>query len=134
MVNLLIICHGTMAEGLVDALSLIVGPQEGIRAIGLRAADAIDELGDRIQAAIDELDQGDGVLILVDMVGASPFNVSARIAVESERLEVVTGVNLPMLLETAMQRDSSNLQELAAIAKQAGEGSIMILSERLQSG
>lgn len=57
MVNLLIICHGTMAEGLVDALSLIVGPQEGIRAIGLRAADAIDELGDRIQAAIDELDQ-----------------------------------------------------------------------------
>lgn len=134
MINLLIVCHGNMAEGLVDAMSLIIGPQEGIQTIGLRETDAIDGLIDRVQTAITELDQGDGVLILVDILGASPFNVSARIALESDQLEVVTGVNLPMLLETAMAREGSNIKELAATAKQAGAGSIVILSERMQSG
>ena len=131
--NLLVICHGRMAEGLVDAMRLIIGEQEGVGTVALQETDSIDELAGRVQAAIKDLDRGDGVLILVDLMGASPFNISARLAMENDRIEVVTGANLPMLLESAMQREGTSLRGLASIAKNAGIEAIVTLSEKMQS-
>ena len=133
MVNLLVITHGEFADGLVDAMQLIIGPQEGIQTLALKETDAIDLLGERVQAAVQELDQGEGVLILVDLLGASPFNISARLSMENKNVDVVTGVNLPMLLETAMQRQEMSLREVAGVAKEAGTSGIVVVSEKMQS-
>ncbi len=133
MVNLLVITHGDFADGLVDAMQLIIGPQEGIQTLSLKETDAIDLLGERVQTAVQELDQGEGVLVLVDLLGASPFNISARLSMENKNVDVVTGVNLPMLLETAMQRQEMSLREVAAVAKEAGTSGIVIVSEKMQS-
>jgi PTS system mannose-specific IIA component len=133
MVNLLVITHGEFADGLVDAMQLIIGPQEGIQTLSLKETDAIDLLGERVQTAVNELDMGEGVLVLVDLLGASPFNISARLSMENKNVEVVTGVNLPMLLETAMQRQEMSLREVAAVAKEAGTSGIVIVSEKMQS-
>ncbi len=133
MVNLLVITHGDFADGLVDAMQLIIGPQEGIQTLSLKETDAIDLLGERVQTAVQELDQGQGVLVLVDLLGASPFNISARLSMENKNVDVVTGVNLPMLLETAMQRQEMSLREVAAVAKEAGTSGIVIVSEKMQS-
>lgn len=133
MVNLLVITHGEMADGLINAMQLIIGPQEGIQTLSLKETDAIDLLGERVQKSIRELETGDGVLVLVDLMGASPFNVSARMSMENKNLDVVTGVNLPMLLETALRRKGMSLSEVATVAKEAGTSGIVVVSEKMQS-
>lgn len=134
MVNLVVISHGDLGDGLLDAMQLIIGQQEGVRAIGLQETDPIDSLGQRVEQAIADLDTGDGVLALVDLFGASPFNVSARLVETHPQLQVVTGVNLPMLIETALQREGRSLAELAQVARQAGLDGIKSLSELLEKG
>jgi mannose PTS system EIIA component len=129
MVNLIIVCHGSLADGLVNAMELIAGPQEGVTAIRLEEDDPIDQLEQRIEAAVQARPAGQGVLILADLFGASPFNASARVANRNPGVDVVTGVNLPMLLETALQRDSASLSELTALAEEAGAGSVKVLSK-----
>jgi mannose/fructose-specific phosphotransferase system component IIA len=71
----------------------------------LKETDPIEGLSDRLDQAIQEVNDGDGVLILVDLFGASPFNVSARLTQKYKNVQVVTGINLPMLPETALQRE-----------------------------
>jgi mannose/fructose-specific phosphotransferase system component IIA len=81
---------------------------------------------------VQDRQPGQGVLILVDLFGASPFNVSARVASRNPDVEVVTGVNLGMLIETALQRENTSLAELGAIARDAGTSSVKVLSELLK--
>ena len=134
MVRLVIVCHGSFADGLVNAMELIAGPQPEITTIALGEEDAIDGLEAQVEAAVAAQPEGEGVLVLVDLFGASPFNVSARVAVRHPNVEVITGVNLAMLLEAALQREGCTLPELAAIAREAGTGSVKVLSELLGTG
>lgn len=134
MVNLIIVCHGELANGLVNAMELIAGPQEGIVAIGLQEEDPIDQLESRIEAAVRASLPDQEVLILVDLFGASPFNASSRVANRNPGVEVITGVNLPMLVETALQHDSASLADLTTIAQEAGAGSIKVLSQLMNLG
>ena len=134
MVNLIIVCHGGLADGLVNAMELIAGPQEGIVAIRLDEEDPIDELETRIENAVRACPADQEVLILVDMFGASPFNASSRVANRHPGVEVITGVNLPMLVETALQRESASLADLTLTAQEAGSGSIKVLSQLLNQG
>lgn len=127
----MIVCHGEMAEGMLDAARMIVGKQDGIVAVNLREEDSVESLMDRIAAAIEEVDHGDGVLILVDVFGASPFNASARLAVQRDQIEVISGVSLPMLLELAVQREGQSLTKLVEVAREAGMSGIRTLSETL---
>jgi PTS system mannose-specific IIA component len=122
-----------MAEGMVDAARMIVGEQEGIETVSLKEADAVENLMDRISDALTRVDTGDGALILVDAFGASPFNASARLAVGREKTEVISGMNLPMLLELSVQRDQQNLAELVQTALEAGTTSIQTLSQTLKN-
>lgn len=132
MVGIVIVSHGDMAEGLLDAARMIVGEQEGIVTVSLREMDAVEGLMERVAAAIEKVDSSDGVLVLVDLFGASPFNASARLAMEGDsKIEVIAGVSLPMLVELAVQRDGESLERLVNIAREAGTSGIRTLSETL---
>ena len=134
MVKLVVVCHGALAEGLINAMELIIGSQPEVVALRLDEADSIDGLESQVEAAVQERQAGQEVLILVDLFCASPFNVSSRVAMRNLGVEVITGVNLPMLLETALGRDNLPVVELVKIARDAGAGSVKVLSDLLQAG
>jgi len=131
MVGMLIVTHGRLGEGLLDAMQMIAGPQEKVDFVSLKEVDSIDELKERILSAVKMLDDGSGVLVFVDMFGASPSNAAAYLL--NENVEVITGVNLPMLLEIVSFRESSSLQELSANAMTAGVESIKNLTQLLRA-
>lgn len=103
MIGILVATHGKMSDGLVEAADLIIGSTENVKTFNLFHGDDIQVLGEQMAEAIQEVDQGEGVLIFTDIFGASPYN-QALLAVNSlapelqERTFVLTGVNLPMLL------------------------------------
>jgi mannose PTS system EIIA component len=132
LVGIVLVSHGNMAEGMIDAARMIVGEMEGVLAVSLQEMDAIEDLMGRIDAALSEVDTGDGALILVDAFGASPFNASARLALQREKTEVITGMNLPMLLELAVQRQDQDLEAVTQIAFEAGSTSIRTLSQTMK--
>ena len=133
MVGIVIVSHGAMANGMLDAARMIVGEQEGMLAVSLEEMEDVEGLIEKIAAAVEKVDTGDGVLVLVDVFGASPFNASARLTLSRDKMDVITGMNLPMLLELAIHRQGSNLDELVKIALEAGTSSIKTLSETLKS-
>jgi PTS system mannose-specific IIA component len=127
--------HGEMAKGLLDAARSVAGHAEGSASVCLREGDAVDSLGPRIAAAIDAVNDGDGVIVLVDMWGASPFVAAAHLAIKAQhRIEVIAGVNLPMVLEILVQRTAKGFEELAAVALQAGSEGIRALSQAVADG
>ncbi len=131
MVGIVLVSHGTMANGMLEAAHMIVGDQDGMMAISLEEMDDVEGLMEKISVAVTHVDSDDGVLVLVDVFGASPFNASARLAMTRDKMEVITGMNLPMLLELAIQRQDKNLDELIKIALEAGSSSIRTLSDSL---
>ena len=133
MLGIVIVTHGDLAQGLLQAARMIMGEVPGTSAVALQEEQGIESLQGEIEKALAGVDQGDGVLILVDLVGASPFNVSSQLAAAREDVEVVTGVNLPMLLETALQRDSQSFDELIETALDAGRASIHTLTDLLNA-
>lgn len=133
MVGIVIVSHGAMANGMLDAARMIVGEQEGMLAVSLEEMEDVEGLIEKIAAAVEKVDTGEGVLVLVDVFGASPFNASARLTLTRDKMDVITGMNLPMLLELAIHRQGSSLDELVKIALEAGSSSIKTLSETLKS-
>ena len=131
MTKFVIVCHGGLADGLIQAMEMITGSQPEVIAIRLGEEDPIHELESRVEAAVRDRPAGQGVIILVDLFGASPFNVSARVAGRYDQVEVITGVNLAMLIETVLQRENASFQELVDIASAAGMSSVKVLSELL---
>jgi PTS system mannose-specific IIA component len=129
MINLVLVSHGDLAEGMVSAMHLIAGEQEGVIALSLKETDSIDELESRVETAIRQLNTGDGVLLMVDLFGASPFNTCVKLLSTFPDLQVVTGLNLPMLLETVMQREGKTAAELAKSAAESGKTGIKTLQE-----
>jgi PTS system mannose-specific IIA component len=127
MIGIVVVTHGKLGEGFLDAMYLIAGPQKGIEKVALMEEDSIELLRDRMLEAVKKVDDGSGVLVFVDMFGASPSNAAAYLV--NENVEVVTGVNLPMLLEIINLRDSMSLNELALTAMNAGNESIKNLTE-----
>lgn len=133
MVGIVVISHGDMAEGMIDAARMIVGQMESVTTVSLKESDAVEDLMGRIEIAINEVDQGDGVLILVDAFGASPFNASARLALGRKNIEVISGMNLPMLLELAVGREGQDLAAVIQIALETGTTSIRTLTDTLKT-
>ena len=106
MTGIVIVTHGEMATGLMDSLSLIMGEQEDYQTLGLKHGDDIGEFGEKIQTAICELDTGDGVLVFVDLFSASPYNQAAMSfnKLKEHHYRLISGVNLPMIVEAFNQR------------------------------
>ncbi|MBN1265186.1 MAG: PTS sugar transporter subunit IIA [Anaerolineales bacterium] len=131
LVGIVVVSHGRLAEGLTDAVQMIVGPQEQLEAIALLETEAVEDLMEKIEASIKKVEKGEGVLIFVDIPGASPFNASARIAMENKAIRVVSGMNLPMLAEVLVSREGSDLESLQKLALQSGRDGIKSLQDIL---
>ncbi len=130
MIGLVLVSHGKLAEGLIDAMQMITGPQEAVRAIGLLETEDVESLMEKIWQAVNEVDSGEGALIMVDLFGASPFNASARLALShpEKRLEVVTGMNLAMVVELVVQRAGMSLNEAVELVLQVAPESVRRLA------
>ncbi|UCH01076.1 MAG: PTS fructose transporter subunit IIA [Deltaproteobacteria bacterium] len=130
MIGLLIISHGRLAKEILEAAEFIVGAVEAVECISIDAMKDSKRLRDMIKKKIDALDQGQGVLILTDMFGGTPSNVALSF-LQKDTVEIVTGLNLPMVIAIAQNRKGHSLAEIADMAKTAGKRSISLASELL---
>jgi mannose PTS system EIIA component len=130
MVGILIVTHGRLAHELVDTTKTIVGKNvENMVPISVGWNDDMADIQKTISSAISKVDQGQGVLILTDMFGGTPSNISLSFL--SEKVEIITGVNLPMLIKIVNVGDRYNLKELAQLIHEQGKKSIYLASEIL---
>ena len=133
MVGAVIVTHGMLARELLDAAERIVGRTEGIRAVSMDWDDDVADARHEIESTIKEVDRGDGVLIFTDMFGGTPTNVSLAF-LEPDRIEIITGVNLPMIIKlTSIQGSEASLLEIAQELRERGQSSIYVASEILSS-
>ncbi len=130
MTGVLIITHGQLARELLEAAEFIVGAVGAAGCLSIDVTKDSKELGNMIREKIDSLDQGQGVLILTDMFGGTPSNLALSF-LQQDSVEIVTGVNLPMVIAIAQNREGHNLAEIADMAKTAGKRSISLASELL---
>jgi len=130
MVGILLITHKRLAEEFIATAELIVGKIETCVGLSLDPDLPVDDLRQQINQAMDEVNDGDGVIVLTDMFGGTPSNLSLSF-LNTEGIEVVTGVNLPMLLKLAQSREGHEVGELARIIKDYGRRSISLASEIL---
>ena len=133
MVGLLIISHCNLGREFLNAAELIVGKLEAADAIAVTQATESKEILGDISNKIKSLDRGQGILVLTDMFGGTPSNLSLSF-LEDEMLEVLTGVNLPMVMAVARDRDRLTLSELGERAEQAGKRSIALAGKLLKTG
>jgi PTS system mannose-specific IIA component len=129
-VGVVIVAHYRLGEEFLQALRLIVPDASGFDAVSIEPKQSVDEMRASIAEAIDRVDRGAGVLILTDMFGGTPSNIALSFLGE-RRVEVVTGVNLPMLIKLATLRKEQPLEELAPFIKGYGQRNISLASELL---
>ncbi len=127
-VGVLIVAHYRLGEEFLQALRLIVPDAPRFEAVSVEPKQSVDEMRQAIAEALRRLDQGEGVLILTDMFGGTPSNISLSFHAE-HRVEVVTGMNLPMLIKLATPTEDKPLEELARFIKEYGQRNISVASE-----
>jgi mannose PTS system EIIA component len=132
MVGVLIVSHGGFAEALISSLQFLVGKQQKIRGVSIWPKDQEKEIKDRIGQEIVKVNDGDGVVILTDVFGGTATNLSLPF-LENEKVELVTGVNMPMLLTLSSYRKGRSLREIGKLVKKSGRRSIILAKELLES-
>lgn len=132
MVGVLIVTHGGFAEGLLSAVELIAGKQEKVKTIGLYHGDGIDEFGDKVKSAYEELDEGDGVMVFVDILGGSPSNAVMKLMAEKPEMKAIAGVNMPMVVQAVMLREGMALEELCEQCWAAGKENQALIHEEFK--
>jgi len=130
MVGLVIVCHEEMGAELVRAAEMIVGRIEAVETVSVKQDSAPETLRDRIQNAIKKVDRKKGVMLFTDMFGGTPSNIA--LAFLGDAVEVVSGVNLSMVIKFANHRDEKSLAELAKLVQEAAQKSIVIASQMLK--
>ncbi len=135
MIGKLILTHGGLARELLAAANVISGQLTGFEALSLDWKDGFDEARSQVAAVLDRLDQGQGVLILTDMYGGTPCNI-AMTFFQPGRVEVLTGVNLPMVLRLACQADGEEgtVSDLARRLQIKGQKSVCLAGDLVQKG
>jgi PTS system mannose-specific IIA component len=126
-----VVSHGQLATELLSAAETVVGPVEHILAVSIGWHDDVDMARDEIERAIKQVDQGRGVVVLTDMFGGTPTNISAMFLKEGE-VEIVTGVNLPMIIKFATTDRGAALNDLARELEEQGKQSIYRTSALLE--
>ena len=130
MVGLVIVCHEDMGAELVRAAEMIVGRIEAVETVSVKQDSAPETLRDRIQSTIKKVDRKKGVMLFTDMFGGTPSNIA--LAFLGDSVEVVSGVNLSMIIKFANHRDEKALPELARLVQEAAQKSIVIASQMLK--
>jgi len=129
IIGVIVTSHCRLAEEMLAAAEMIVGPLQNCKAVCFKPAQPVDELIKLMGNAIKEVDQGKGVLILTDLFGGTPANIS--LSFQGPRVEVVCGMNLPMLIKLAGCRNGYSLSETASMVKEYGRRHISLASEVL---
>ena len=130
MIGLVLVTHGRLAAEFVTAMEHVVGPQEAIEAICIDAEDDMEARRDDIAHAVARVDDGDGVIILTDLFGGTPSNLAISL-MSAGRIEVIAGINLPMLIRLAGARHTMKVKAAVAAAREAGRKYISVASEIL---
>ena len=130
MIGLVLVTHGRLAEEFVRAMIHVVGPQERVAPIAIGPDDDMEERRAEIAAAIKDVDVGNGVIVLTDLFGGTPSNLAISL-MERGRIEVIAGMNLPMLIRLGSARKSMTVVAAVAAAREAGRKYISVASEVL---
>jgi PTS system mannose-specific IIA component len=132
MIGLVIVTHSGLGEALIEAAeSILEGPLSAAAAVSVDLRQSAEQMRNKINTGIKAVDQGEGVLILTDMFGGTPSNLSLSF-LEEGRIEVLTGVNLPVVIRAAKMRKDKKLSELAASLELYGKKSISLASSVLK--
>ena len=132
MVGALVVSHGHLAQELLAAAEMIVGEISHIQAVSIGWHDDVNDARKEIERRITEVDTGAGVLILTDMFGGTPSNIAFPFH-EPGKVDVVTGVNLPMIIRIASQKDGETLETVARAARDQGRTNISLASDFLNT-
>ena len=130
MIGLVLVTHGRLAAEFVTAMEHVVGPQEAVEGICIDADDDMEARRTDIAAAIQRVDRGKGVIILTDLFGGTPSNLAISL-MKSDKIEVIAGVNLPMLIRLEGARKTMDVRSAVAAAREAGRKYISVASEIL---
>ena len=131
MIGVVVVSHGRLADEFVAATEHVVGPLDAFIPVCIGPDDDMEKRREDIRAAVEDADRGEGVLILTDMFGGTPSNLAISL-LEKERVEVIAGVNLPMLIKLAEARGRADLEALARMGADAGKRYIAVASELLE--
>ena len=131
MIGLVLVTHGRLAAEFLAAMEHVVGPQAMTRAVCIGADDDIEQRRSEIVEAIKSVDDGSGVVVLTDMFGGTPSNLAIS-TMDRKGIEVIAGVNLPMLVKLASLREGCGLEQAVVRAQEAGKKYINIASKVLQ--
>ncbi|WP_305984774.1 PTS sugar transporter subunit IIA [Roseibium sp. MMSF_3544] len=130
MIGLVLVTHGRLAEEFKAALEHVVGPQEQIETISIGPDDDMEQRRQDILSAVEAANSGNGVVLLTDMFGGTPSNLAISV-MDGKSVEVVAGVNLPMLIKLASVRADRQLEDAVDEARQAGQKYISVASQVL---
>jgi len=130
MIGLVIVTHARMGHELLRAAETIVGKIEQAEAVGIEPDDPVEKIQAAIQSAVEKV-TGQGLIIMTDMFGGTPSNMSLSF-LEENRVEVLTGVNLPMLIKFSTERTKRPLAELARLLKERSQEGILVAGEYLK--
>jgi PTS system mannose-specific IIA component len=130
MIGLILVTHGNLAAEFVRAMEHVVGRQDGVVTVCIGPNDDVEKRRREIADALKQVDSGEGVVILTDLFGGTPSNLAISL-MQSGRIEVIAGINLPMLIRLAGARKNSTLAQAVVAARDAGRNYITIASEFL---
>jgi len=132
MTGLVVVAHFNVAKEMVAATELIVGKQGQFESVDIFPDTNVDTIKEKIVQAIKKADNGDGVIILTDMFGGTPSNISLSF-LEEGRVEVVAGVNLPMLIKLVTYREGKDIDELSHFITEYGQRNIYLATDVLKA-
>ena len=130
MIGIVLVTHGKLAEEFVSALEHVVGPQVQIASICIGPDDDMEQRRQQILRSIGEVDTGEGAVLLTDMFGGTPSNLAISV-MDRAKIEVIAGINLPMLIKLASVRDEEILKDAVLHAQEAGRKYINVASRVL---
>lgn len=131
MVGAVVVTHGKLAEALVEAAEAITGKMDKVKTVTVASADSTDGIRGVVSAAVKEADSGKGVVVFTDLFGGTPTNIALSL-MNAGKVEVITGVNLPMIIKFVGHRSDKPLHELAAMLREYGQKSIVLAGEMLK--
>ncbi|MGH6968175.1 MAG: PTS sugar transporter subunit IIA [Stellaceae bacterium] len=130
MIGMVLVTHGRLAAEFIAALEHVVGPQRNIAAVCIGPEDDMEKRRQDILRSVEEVSNGDGVVLLTDMFGGTPSNLAISI-MDKTKIEVIAGVNLPMLIKLASLRQTESLADAVRGAQEAGRKYINVASQLL---
>lgn len=128
MIGVVLATHASFGQGIIDAVELIAGKQTNVIAIGLQHGDSVQEFEMKVYAALESLDEGDGVLGFIDFFGGTPSNIMMY-CMQKKKFPCITGANMPMLTEALTNRDNCTVWDLEKNCLEKGKESLFKLED-----